>query len=213
MTVWRRSVAALAGLALAGCGLVTMASQPAPPPQRTVDPATAWPEIKANQSAARTGVLAVDVHVTQPENLVVVVPSAKIRVMPYAPGLWEELSELLRWRYDGGLYYPSKVRDAPRHIDDAITRYNRALAAAGLSDLSRSVDAYLDRPIELNLVAGDYIALAEYQTIGRGPTQKVWVWLERVRVEPQSGLTLVLGDGNTLCAEALTPNGTRCRDK
>ncbi len=127
MTVWRRSVAALGGLALAGCGLVTMASQP--------------------------------------------------------------------------------------ELDDAITRYNRALAAAGLSDLSRSVDAYLDRPIELDLVAGDYMALSEYQTIGRGPTQKVWVWLERVRVEPQSGLTLVLGHGNTLCAKALTPNGTRCRDK
>jgi hypothetical protein len=105
------------------------------------------------------------------------------------------------------------VRDAPRHIDDAIARYDRALAAAGLSDLSRSVDAYLDRPVELNLVAGNYIALSEYQTIGRGPTRKVWVWLERVRVEPQSGPTLVLGDANTLCAEALTPNGTRCRDK
>ena len=213
MTAWRRSVAALAGLALAGCGLVTMASQPEPPPQRTIDPATEWSEIKANQSAARAGVLTVDVHVTQPENIVVVVPLAKIRVMPYAPGLWEELSALLRWRYDGGLYYPSKARDAPRLIDDAIARYDQALVVAGLNDLSRSLDVYLDRPSELSLVAGDYIALGEYRTLGKGPTLKIWVWLERTRVEPQSGATLILGDTNTLCAEAFTPNGTRCRDK
>ena len=213
MTVWRSAVAALAGFALAGCGLATMGYEPEPPPQRTIDPATEWSEIKANQSAARAGVLTVSVHVTQPENIVVVVPSAKIRVMPYAPALGEDLSALLRWRYEGGLYYPSKVRDAPRHIDDAIARYDRALAVAGLSDLSRSLDVYLDRPSELSLVAGDYIALGEYQTVGRGPTRKVWVWLERVTVEPRSRSTLILGDANTLCSEALTPNGTRCRDK
>jgi len=213
MTVWRRSVAALGGLALAGCGLVTMAFQPEPPPPRAIDPATEWPEIKANQLAARSGVLTLEMHVTQPQDIVVVVPSARIRVMPYAAGLWKELSALLRWRYEGGLYYPSKVRDAPGLIDDVIARYDRALATAGVSHLSRSVDVYVDRPSELSLVAGDYIALGDYQTLGRGPTRKVWVWLERVRVEGESRLTLTFRDTNTLCAEALTPNGTGCRDK
>ena len=202
----RVSLVALAGLIMVGCSLSRTAPEP-PVAPRTIDPSVEWSELKANAAMPRAA-LTVDVHVTLPEYIVYVVPTATVRILPYAAGFREELAALLRWKY--GLNFPPQRTDASRYIDAAIARYEQALAVAGLGDLSRSLVAALRSPLEADLVPGDYIALSEYRTIGRGSMHKIWVWLERVRL-PAEGTRLTLGDDNRFCFETFA--GAGCRSK
>ena len=134
ITAGARFAVPLAGLIMAGCGLVTSRAAP-PTTARAIDPAAEWSEIKANAPAHAT--LTVSVRPTQPENIVTIIPSARVRIVPYASGLWEELSTLLRWKYESDVSAAQRDQ-ASRRLDEAIARYEEALATAGLRDLSHS---------------------------------------------------------------------------
>ena len=208
ITAGARFAVPLAGLIMAGCGLVTSRAAP-PTTARAIDPAAEWSEIKANAPAHAT--LTVSVRPTQPENIVTIIPSARVRIVPYASGLWEELSTLLRWKYESAVSAAQRDQ-ASRRLDEAIARYEEALATAGLRDLSHSFVVSLDTPADADLVTGDYVVLSEYRTIGRGPSLNIFDWLERVRVAPP-GARLTLDDANRFCADAFTMSGARCRNR
>jgi hypothetical protein len=189
-----RFVAILAGLAVAGCGLATTARPDPPPHVRPIDPDAEWLEIKASRAAGRTGLLAFELRPTLERSVLwgdEHLGSVRVKVVPYAP---------------------TKTRDAPEHINEVLARYRTALTAVGLGDLAQDLDVEPDRRASLTLAAGDYLVLSEART-GSGPTNRVWVWLLRARLEPHATAVVVLEDANRLCMGAWTRNGTRCRER
>jgi hypothetical protein len=206
--------AALAGLAMVGCGLATSARPDPPPHIRLITPNVEWSEIKASRMAGQTSTLALEVRPTLERSVVwgdQHLESERVRVLPYASGLWEELSTLLHWRYQAGPYYPAKVRDAPQLINEALSRYRRALAAVGLDDVAQDFVVEPARRVSLALAAGEYLVLSEAECCS-APIHKVWVWLLRARLEPHATAVSLLEDANRLCFEAWTRSDTRCRE-
>jgi len=210
-----RILGVLAGLAVAGCGLATTARPEPPPHIRPINPDAEWSEIKASRAAGQTGTFALEVRPTLERSVLwgdQHLGSVRVRVLPYASGLWEELSTLLRWRYQAGPYYPAKARDAPQLINEALARYRTALAAGGLDDVAQDLVVESDRRVSLALAAGEYLVLSEAACCS-APIHKVWVWLLRARLEPHATAVVLLEDANRLCFEAWTRSDTRCRGR
>jgi len=208
-----RIVALLAGLAVAGCALA-ISGQPEPPPQiHPINPDTEWSEIKASRAAGQTSTCSLEVRPTLERSVwgEQHLASVRVRVLPYASGLWEDLSNLLRWRYKAGPYYRAKVRDAPQLVNETLARYRTALAAVGLDDVAQDLTVEPNRHISLALAAGEYLVLSEAECCS-APMHKVWVWLLRVRLERQATAVVLLEDASRFCSEAWTRSDTRCRE-
>ncbi len=210
-----RIVAALAGLAIAGCGPAATARPEPPPHIRLINPDAEWAEIKATRAAGQAGTLALEVRPTLEHSVLwgdQHLESVRVRVLPYASGLWEELSTLLRWRYQAGPYDPAKAHEAPQLINAALGRYRTALATVGLDDVAQDLVVEPDRRVSVALAAGDYLVLSEAECCS-APIHKVWVWLLRARLEPRETALALLEDANRLCLEAWTRSDTRCRER
>jgi len=208
-------LAALAGLAIAGCRLATAAQSDPPTHIRTIDPDAEWSEIKSSRAAGRSGTFVLELRPTLERSALwgsQDLEAVKVRVLPYASNFWEELSTLLRWRYEAGPYDPAKGRDAPQLVADGLARYRKALVAGGLEDAAQDLIIEPGRRVSLALAAGDYLVLSEAECCS-APIHKVWVWLIRTRLDPDATAVVVLEDANRLCLDAWTRNGTRCRDR
>ena len=206
----------LACVAVAGCGLATYTARPEPPPHlRAINPDAEWSEVKASRAAGRTGTLVLEVRPTLERSVLwgdQHLESVTVRIVPYASGLWEELSALLVWRYQAGLYSPAKARDAPPLISEALARYRTALRTVALADTAHDLTLGPDRRASIVVATGEYLVFSEADCCS-APIHKVWVWLLRARLEPDATTTVLLDDANRLCFEASTPNGTSCRDR
>ena len=210
-----RILAALAGLAIAGCGLATAAQSDSPSHIRTINPDAEWSEIKTSRAAGHSGTFVLEIRPTLERSALwgsQDLEAVRVSVLPYASSFWEELSTLLRWRYEAGPYDPAKAREAPQLVAEGLARYRNALVASGLDDVAQDLVVKPGRRVSLTLAAGHYLVLSQAECCS-APIHKVWVWLVRARLDPDATAVVILEDANRLCFDAWTRNGTRCRDR